>query len=131
MKSALRKRIEAIEIVNKVKDTKIIFVIYTPPSNWWECCAITVGEHKHRIDRVGSFMDKVTMLQLEVNAMQWAEDDMLVNPPSNNYLKSYGLDYVMNDGIKYGTDYSRDRIVPNDAINDHLENIHDNVIAIK
>lgn len=127
--SALKKRVNALEIVTKDDKHKIMFILLDEPSNWWECIGVEVGEDKHFIERVGNYLDKRTMLKLEDEAMQWARDDVLVNPPSGNYYKSYGIMYKMPKGVSF--EYKQDFIIPTGAINGELKNIHDNAIVIK
>ena len=127
--SALKKRVNTLEVITKDDKHKIMFVLLDEPLNWWECIGVEVGENKHFIERVGNYLDKRTMLKLEDEAMQWAMDDILVNPPSGNYYKSYGIAYKMAEGASYGV--YQDFIIPVGAINGELKNIHDNAIVIQ
>lgn len=117
MRSLLRKRIEAIEIVHQVKEPKRFFITYTEPYNFWDVTGATVEDQV--IERKGDFNDYQTLIDLQQEALE-AGRTILKEPKSKGCAILIYVNEVLKDGAEHGNNYNYQGEVPKEITNTHL-----------
>jgi len=114
MRSNLKYRLEALEIVSQPRKKKVIICSVVPPLNFWEAESLVVNR-THIVEREGNFKDYQTFIDLVEKGKKLAKE---IAEEHNLFMVLMGLKMV-NDAKQY-TRHSFDGIIPNDLKNTHL-----------
>ena len=114
MLNSLKKRVNALTIINEPKERKIIICSVVHPLNFWEAESLEVNK-THIIKREGDFKDYQTFIDLIEKGKKLAKE---LAEKHNLYIVLMGLKMV--NGTKQYTKHSFNGQIPKDLKNTHL-----------
>ena len=114
MRSNLKYRLEALEIVSQPRKKKVIIISVVPPLNFWEAESLEVNR-THIVKREGDFKDYQTFIDLIEKGKKLAKE---LAEKYNLYIVFMGLKMV--NGAKQYTKHSFNGPIPKELKNTHL-----------